>query len=140
MPATGTWNPGYEYFQTTNSTCTSLNNTVFSLNEVLIIKLYARPMFNIQWYAKPCFDHKSKLSQQDDVSVFKIHKELPYNNSSCPPVNTNSKLKNITLFHYNARSVVEITFSVFLANLYVANQIVLCCFDLSTQFRSIHFP
>ena len=36
----GTLNPGYEYFQTTNSTCTSLNNTVFSLNEV-IIKLYA---------------------------------------------------------------------------------------------------
>ena len=36
----GTLNPGYEYFQKTNSTCTSLNNTVFSLDKVTI-KLYA---------------------------------------------------------------------------------------------------
>ena len=37
----GTLNPGYEYFQQTNNTCTTLNNTVFSLWEEVTLKLYA---------------------------------------------------------------------------------------------------
>ena len=37
----GTLNPSYEYFQQTNNTCTTLNNTVFSLWEEVTLKLYA---------------------------------------------------------------------------------------------------